>query len=89
MESRKSRSDIAISLILYAVVFVSPLFILPIGQNPLSFGKAIFIYSGTVIVLLIWLISKLKTGKLSLPRSPILLSFGDNNCLGDFIFLFF
>ena len=74
MESRKSRSDIAISLILYAVVFVSPLFILPIGQNPLSFGKAIFIYSGTVIVLLIWLISKLKTGKLSLPRSPILLS---------------
>ncbi len=73
-ESKRSRSEVAISLIFYVLVFALPFFVLSLGQNFHSFGKAILIYSSVLVALLIWLVSKLKTGKLSIPKSPILLA---------------
>lgn len=67
-------SDLVVSVILCLTVFLAPLFVLPFGVNQLAFGKAMLLYGLTAVTLLIWLIARLKAGRVTFPKSYLFIS---------------
>lgn len=60
--------------IFYALAFLMPLFVLPLGVAPVAFSKAILFYVGILLAFVFWLFSLLQSGKLSLPKSLLSVS---------------
>ena len=60
--------------VLYAMLFLLPLFFIPSLSVPFQFTKTILVFYGVLIAILLFLISSLKTGRLTLPFNNILLS---------------
>lgn len=55
--------------IFYALAFLTPLFVLPLGVAPVAFSKAILFYVGILLAFVFWLFGLLQNSKLFLPKS--------------------
>ena len=60
-------------LVLYALVFLLPLFALPFALNPLDLSKSLLLYFGVLLSGLLWLIVRLQKGEFTFPKSSIFL----------------
>ena len=52
----------------FLVAFLLPLFIIPTKYVSFQYSKNLIIFGGTALLLLFWLISKMRTGKVVFPR---------------------
>lgn len=55
-----------------AVIFLIPVFILPISESPIEINKAYLIFTGTAAVAILWLISFIYNGEIKVPKSAVL-----------------
>ena len=60
--------------VLYAMLFLLPLLFIPSLSVPFQFTKTVLVFFGVLIAILLFLVSILKTGRLTLPFNKILLS---------------
>ncbi|MFH1392637.1 MAG: hypothetical protein ABIG90_03110, partial [bacterium] len=65
-----------ITYIFYALVFLLPIFVLPLTIEPFAFSKSILIYLGVGLAFLLWLFARLQKGDLVIPKSSLLLALG-------------
>ncbi|MBU2263337.1 tetratricopeptide repeat protein [Patescibacteria group bacterium] len=65
-----------ITYIFYALVFLLPIFVLPLTIEPFAFSKSILIYLGVGLAFLLWLFARLQKGDLVMPKSSLLLALG-------------
>lgn len=63
-----------VSLLL--VVVLLPLFFLPFTNISIESGKGLFLVIGLIVSVIFWIISRFSDGKVSIPRSPVLLAGG-------------
>ncbi|MBU3925613.1 tetratricopeptide repeat protein [Patescibacteria group bacterium] len=60
--------------IFYALIFLLPIFVLPLTINSFVFSKAMLAYAGIGLAFLFWLFTRLQKGNLIIPKSGLLLS---------------
>ncbi|MBI4121021.1 MAG: tetratricopeptide repeat protein [Parcubacteria group bacterium] len=66
--------DNLIAWIVIVGFFLLPFFLVPFGSIPLEWGKMLFLASLAVLTLILWSVSRLKEGVISIPKSPVLLA---------------
>jgi len=60
----------------YALVFLMPIFALPLAVAPLASGKAILFFGGILLTAFFWILSALVQGSVKIPKSILLVSLG-------------
>src|SRR3989344_8110919 len=60
----------------YALVFLMPVFALPLAVAPLASGKAILFFGGILLTAFFWILSALIKGGVKIPKSALLVSLG-------------
>src|SRR3989338_11457382 len=60
----------------YALVFLMPIFALPLAVAPLASGKAILFFGGILLTAFFWILSALIKGSVKIPKSALLISLG-------------
>lgn len=60
---------------LYLLGFLLPLWVLPVASNPLGINKAVLAYFLILFSLVVWLIGRIKIGRLTLPKNYLALAF--------------
>ena len=60
----------------YALVFLMPVFALPLAVAPLASGKAILFLGGILLTAFFWIFSALAKGSVKIPKSALLISCG-------------
>ena len=60
----------------YALVFLMPIFALPLAVAPLASGKAILFFGGILLTAFFWILSALIKGSVKIPKSVMLISLG-------------
>jgi len=65
-----------VSFFFYALVFLMPIFALPLAVAPLASGKAILFFGGILLTAFFWIFSALIKGSVKIPKSALLISLG-------------
>ena len=60
----------------YALVFLMPVFALPLAVAPLASGKAVLFFGGILLTAFFWIFSALAKGSVKIPKSALLISLG-------------
>jgi len=60
----------------YALVFLMPVFALPLAVAPLASGKAVLFFGGILLTAFFWILSALIKGSVKIPKSAMLASLG-------------
>jgi len=60
----------------YALVFLMPIFALPLAVAPIASGKAILFFGGILLTAFFWIFSALAKGSVKIPKSALLVSLG-------------
>ena len=60
----------------YALVFLMPIFALPLAVAPLASGKAVLFFGGILLTAFFWIFSALAKGSVKIPKSALLISCG-------------
>lgn len=58
----------------YALVFLMPIFALPLAVAPLASGKAILFFGGILLTAFFWILAALQKGSVKIPQSALLIS---------------
>ena len=58
----------------YALVFLMPIFAVPLVVAPLASGKAILLFGGILLTAFFWILAALKNGSVKIPKSALLIS---------------
>lgn len=58
----------------YALVFLMPIFALPLAVAPLASGKAILLFGGILLTAFFWILSAIAKGSVKIPKSALLIS---------------
>lgn len=58
----------------YAFVFLLPIFVLPFGVFPVASGKTAVLSFGALALSFFWLLSKLQSGNIRIPKSSLLIA---------------
>ncbi len=59
---------------LFVVIVLLPVFFLPFTKIPIETGKGLLLVGGLAISILCWTAARFSDGKISIPRSPVLLA---------------
>ncbi len=62
--------------IMYSLLFLLPIFVLPLAIWPVAFSKAILFYIGVTVAFLFWLFAVLQKGNLLIPKSILFVLLG-------------
>lgn len=75
-EKQKKSIDLEniVVYIFYGLIFLLPIFVLPLTLEPFSFSKSILIYLAVGLAFLLWLFARLQKGDLAVPKSSLLLA---------------
>ena len=76
VEAKRSFFDRWSFFVLFATLFLLPLFFLPSTVYPFQFGKILLVTVGTIVALVLWIAARLKEGKLTLPMTPVFFALG-------------
>ena len=60
----------------FALVFLMPVFALPLAVAPLASGKAILFFGGILLTAFFWILSAFLKGSVKIPKSALLISCG-------------
>src|SRR3989338_3121901 len=60
----------------YALVFLMPIFALPLAVAQLASSKAVLFFGGILFTAFFWILSSLIKGSVKIPKSALLISFG-------------
>lgn len=58
----------------YALVFLLPIFALPLAVAPLASGKVILLFGGILLTAFFWILSAIAKGSVKIPKSALLIS---------------
>ncbi len=73
---QSGRLDKISYLLLLLTLFAAPIFFIPSAFYPLQFAKTFFISTAVIISLALWIIARLKDGKIIFPGSSIMIGVG-------------
>ncbi|MFA6158924.1 MAG: tetratricopeptide repeat protein [Candidatus Paceibacterota bacterium] len=73
---KRPKPDVLSFIALQALLFLTPLFFVPIASIPFQGGKNLFLILGVSVVFVLWLVARLKDGVLVFPRSLFYASSG-------------
>lgn len=77
IEIKKDKTGLAEKICLgffYVLIFLLPIFILPFGVFPVASGKAVLLSVGALALAFVWLLSKLQSGNIKIPKTPLLVA---------------
>ncbi len=60
----------------YALVFLMPIFALPLAVAPIASGKTVLFFGGILLTAFFWILSALQKGSVKIPKSALLVSLG-------------
>ena len=60
----------------YALVFLMPIFAVPLAVAPFASGKAILLFGGILLTAFFWILSAIVKGSVKVPKSALLISCG-------------
>jgi tetratricopeptide (TPR) repeat protein len=75
-QAKPSRLDGISFIILQAILFLTPIFFVPMLSVPFQVGKSAFLIYGVIALLLLWLVARLKDGLFAVPKSLFYASAG-------------